>query len=247
MHRFLEFSITINQRGQIDAFDMKVIPERVAEGAYAGYQDTAKLKLPFNGEWLVYQGGRIPFDNPYAYDDAHRYALDFASLKNGHLFSGSGGIGTSKNEDSYCFGQPVLAPLDGTVTKAVAGYDDNPPGKPTGDPEDGNIIAIRHEEGDTHETVVMNHLKQNSLKVKSGDKVKQGDVVAECGDGSTGPVPHSISSWRSRRGCRCRRHLRTTLPTASRWPRVSRCAASSWGMRRQRRPAASAPAPARHR
>lgn len=190
VHRFLEFSITINQRGQIDAFDMKVIPERVAEGAYAGYQDTAKLKLPFNGEWLVYQGGRIPFDNPYAYDDAHRYALDFAYLKNGHLFSGSGGIGTSKNEDYYCFGQPVLAPLDGTVTKAVAGYDDNPPGKPTGDPEDGNIIAIRHEEGDTHETVVMNHLKQNSLKVKSGDKVKQGDVVAECGNSGAGPVPH---------------------------------------------------------
>jgi hypothetical protein len=190
VHRFIEFTITVNQRGQIDAFDIKVIPERVSEGAYAGYQVTAKLKLPFNGEWLVYQGGRTPFENPYSYDDVHRYALDFAYLKNGRLFSGAGGIG-SKNEDYYCFGQPVLAPFDGTVVKARTYFDDNPPGRPSpGDDPDGNIVSIRHEEGDVHETVEMDHLRQNSLKVKSGDKVKQGDVLAECGNSGAGPIPH---------------------------------------------------------
>ncbi len=30
----------------------------VAEGRYAGYTDETKLNLPFNDEWLVYQGGR---------------------------------------------------------------------------------------------------------------------------------------------------------------------------------------------
>lgn len=182
-------SITINQRGEIDAFDIKAIPERVAEGRFAGYQDTAKLKLPFNGEWLVYQGGRTPFQNPYAFTDDQRFGMDFAYLKNGRLFSGAGGVG-SKNEDYYCFGQPVLAPFDGTVSKAEQGYDDNPPGKPSGDPPDGNLVAILHEEGDAHETAMMNHLKQNSLKVKRGDKVKQGEVLAECGNSGAGPVPH---------------------------------------------------------
>jgi murein DD-endopeptidase MepM/ murein hydrolase activator NlpD len=185
----LAFTITINQLGQIDDFDFKLIPENIAEGKYAGYDDVAKLKLPFNGEWLVYQGGRNVFDNPYAINEDQRFGLDFAYLKNGRLFSGPGGS-RAKNSDYYCFGQAVLAPFDGTVSRAVAGYDDAPPGKPTGDPSDGNLVVITHEEGDTHESVLMNHLKQNSLKVKRGDQVKTGDVLAECGNSGAGPVPH---------------------------------------------------------
>ncbi len=185
----IAFTITVNQLGQIDDFDFKLLPENVAEGKYAGYSDTAKLKFPFNGEWLVYQGGRSVFENPYALNDDQRFGLDFTYLKNGRLFSGSGGL-KSKNTDYYCFGQPILAPFDGTVTRAVGGYDDAPPGKPTGDPPDGNVIIITHEEGETHEAVLMNHLKQNSLKVKRGDQVKVGDVLAECGNSGIGPVPH---------------------------------------------------------
>lgn len=180
--------ITINQRGQIDAFDIKRMPE-VAEGQYAGYEDAVKLKLPFEGPWLVFQGGRNIFDNPSAMDDSTRFAMDFAYLKDGHMFAGPGGIG-SRNTDYFCFGQPILAPADGTVTRAVGGFDDDPPGRPSGDNADGNIVVIVHETGDVHETSVFNHLKQNSLKVKSGDKVTQGQVIAECGNSGAGPVPH---------------------------------------------------------
>jgi murein DD-endopeptidase MepM/ murein hydrolase activator NlpD len=183
------FTITINQLGQIDDFDFKFLPDNIAEGKYAGYTDTAKLKLPFDGEWLVYQGGRSVFDNPYALNEDQRFGLDFAYLKNGRLFSGPGGP-KAKNTDYYCFGQPILAPFDGTVTRATGGYDDAPPGKPTGDPSDGNVIVLTHEEGETHESVMMNHLKQNSLKVKRNDQVKTGDVLAECGNSGSGPVPH---------------------------------------------------------
>lgn len=182
----LQFVITVNQRGLLDDFEFTPVPDIIAEGQYAGYEDKAKLKLPFNGEWLVYQGGRNAFLNPYATSDDQRFGLDFAYLKNGRLFSGAGGLG-SKNTDYYCFGQPILAPADGTVTKAEAGYDDDPPGKPSGDPSDGNIIVISHGEG---ESSMMNHLKQNSLKVKRGDKVKAGEVIAECGNSGAGPVPH---------------------------------------------------------
>jgi murein DD-endopeptidase MepM/ murein hydrolase activator NlpD len=178
-------NVTINQRGEVDLFT--VGPESpVSEGRYAGYTDTTKLRLPFNGEWLVYQGGRTFFDNSYAPSDDLRFAMDFVYTKDGHLFSGYGGA-RSKNTDYFCFGQPLLAPADGTVVKAEAGYDDNPPGKSTGDSPDGNIIIISH--GDT-EFSMMNHLKQNSLKVKVNDKVKQGDVVAECGNSGSSPAPH---------------------------------------------------------
>ncbi len=179
------FVITINQRGQIDNFVINPMPT-VAEGKYAGYQDATKLKLPFSGEWLVYQGGRSPFENAYAMSDDGRFSIDFVPLKDGRMFSGKGGL-FSKNEDYYCWGKQILAPADGTVVKAEGGYNDNPPGRPTGDPSDGNIVVISHGDG---ESSVVNHLKQNSLKVKRGDKVKQGDVLAECGNSGAGPVPY---------------------------------------------------------
>jgi len=177
--------ITLNQRGQIDAFDIKPM-HTIAEGQYAGYEDQAKLKLPFNGEWLVYHGGRNIFQNPYSAADDSRFAMDFVYLKDGKLFAGAGGVG-SKNEDYYCFGQPILSPADGSVSRAKGGFDDVPPGKPNGDAADGNIVIISHGNG---ESSVFNHLKQNSLKVKVGDKVKQGDVIGECGNSGMGGIPH---------------------------------------------------------
>jgi hypothetical protein len=177
--------ITFNQRGQVDAFDIKPM-HTIAEGQYAGYQDKVQLKLPFSGEWLVYHGGRNIFENPYAAADDVRFAMDFVYLKDNRLFSGPGGIG-SKVEDYYCFGQPILAPADGTVIRAICGYDDVPPGKPNGDNADGNIVIISHGDG---ESSLFDHLKQNSCKVKVDDKVKQGDVIAECGNSGLGGIPH---------------------------------------------------------
>ena len=181
--------ITINQRGQIDAMTIQPVPPVIAEGRYAGYTDKNKLHLPFADEWLVYQGGRNPFDNGYAVSDDQRYAMDFVYLKNGRMFSGAGGIG-SKVSDYYCFGQPIVSPADGRVAKAEGGYDDNPPGRPSGDPADGNIVTVVFGSGDATETAVFNHLKQNSLKVKSGDQVKQGQELAQCGNSGGGPIPH---------------------------------------------------------
>jgi hypothetical protein len=177
--------ITFNQRGQIDAFDIKPM-HTISEGRYAGYQDTAKLRLPFNGEWLVYHGGRTFFENPYSALDDTRFALDFVYLQDDRLFSGAGGVG-SKNEDYFCWGQPILAPADGTVVRAIGGFDDNPPGKPNADSPDGNIVIISHGNG---ESSIFNHLKQNSLKVKLDDNVKQGDVIAACGNSGFGGIPH---------------------------------------------------------
>ncbi len=175
-------TIIFNQRGEIGDFPPPRPVQTVAEGRYAGYEDTAKLNLPFRGEWLVYQGGRNSFENVYAASDELRYAVDFVLLKDGRMFSGTG-----KLEDYYCFGQPILAPADGTVIKAIGTFNDSPPGKPVGDPPDGNVVIISHGNG---EASVFIHLKQHSLTVKLDDKVKQGDVIAECGNSGSGPIPH---------------------------------------------------------
>jgi hypothetical protein len=179
-------TIIFNQRGEIDDFPPPKPMRTIAEGRYAGYEDTAKLNLPFKGEWLVYQGGRNVFENGYSIADDQRYNMDFVFLKDGRMFSGPG-VMSGKVEDYYCFGQPILAPADGTVIKAIGTFNDNPPARPVGDPPDGNVVIISHGNG---ESSVFNHLKQHSLKVKMDDQVKQGDVIAECGNSGSGPIPH---------------------------------------------------------
>lgn len=104
-------TITLNQRGEVDLFTIG--PEAtIAEGRYAGYTDVTKLHLPFKGEWLVYQGGRTPFDNIYAGSDDLRFAMDFVYVKDGRIFSGPGGV-RSKNTDYYCWVNPSwLLPME---------------------------------------------------------------------------------------------------------------------------------------
>jgi Peptidase family M23 len=174
--------IGLNEQGQTDTF--LIGPERVPyQGRFGGYKDVTKLKLPFSGEWFVDQGGRSTFLSAYFLSDDQRFSLDFVLVKNGRVFSGDGG----DNSQYFCFGQPVLAPADGQAVMVEDGFQDNLPGRPTRDSPRGNMVWLSHGNG---EFSVMDHLKQNSVRVKKGDKVKQGDVVGECGNSGPSLVPH---------------------------------------------------------
>ncbi len=178
----LASTVGINEHGQVDTF--LVGPERVYyQGRLGGYKDVTKLKFPFSGEWFVDQGGRAAFLNLYFRSDDMRFALDFVLVKNGRVFSGDG----SDNSNYYCFGQPILAPADGQTVMVEDGFQDNPPGRPAFDSPHGNMVLISH---GNSEFSLIDHLKQNSVRVKKGDKVKQGDVVAECGNSGPSTVPH---------------------------------------------------------
>jgi len=175
-------SIGINEHGQVDAF--QIGPEKTpSQGRFGGYKDVTKLKLPFSGEWFVDQGGRSVFLNQNFLSDDQRFSLDFVLLKNGRPFSGDG----SDNAQYYCFGQPLLAPADGLVVDVQDGYQDNPPGRPVEDSPRGNTVLISHGNAEYSR---MDHLKQNSIRFKKGDKVKQGDVVGACGNSGPTPAPH---------------------------------------------------------
>ncbi len=175
-------SIVINEKGEVEAF--LVGPEQlVPEGRYAGYQDVAQLRLPFDGQWFVSQGGHSTFENGYMRSEEQRFGIDFVLLKNGVAYAGD----RTKNESFFCFGQPLLAPADGTVVRAENGYSDNQPGVPSKDSPAGNMVIILH---GNKEFSVLEHVKQNSIKVKKGDEVKQGDPIAECGNSGYSPYPH---------------------------------------------------------
>lgn len=174
--------VGINEQGEVTLFLFRPAPD-ITEGAYAGYKDVTKLKLPFAGPWLVYAGGRTVAQNPHFAGEEERYAMDFLPLKDGRPASGD----LTKNEQFYCFGQPVLAPADGTIIRLQDGYADNDPGKPVRESGLGNQVIISH---GNKEYSVLAHLKQNSITVKKGDKVKQGDTIGACGNSGNSPAPH---------------------------------------------------------
>jgi hypothetical protein len=192
--------MAVNEQGEVTLFFFRPTSD-VAEGKYAGYKDTTKLKLPFSGPWFVYAGGRSIAQSPHFGSDEERYAMDFLPLKDWRPFSGDG----SANDQFYCFGQPVLAPADGTVIRLQDGFADNDPGKPSRDSALGNQVVLYH---GNSEYSVLGHLKQNSMKVKKGDKVKQGDVIAACGNSGNSPAPHLEYRLQNSHGY----PLPTTLP-----------------------------------
>ena len=81
----------------------------------------------------------------------------------------------------------MLAPADGIVEEIIDNCDDNEIGKVNTTNNWGNTIIIRHLPGLYTQ---MSHLKKGSFKVKIGDFVKRGDLLAHCGNSGRSPVPH---------------------------------------------------------
>jgi len=173
--------LSILPDGQVGVLQFQPAPSP-SGSRYSDYQDKTKFRLPFDGDWFVYEGGRDIYQNAHAYRDVDRYSVTFTVLKGGKPFSGDG----SKNEDYFCYGQPVLAPADGKVVLTNNTFTDNLPGRAEEVMPSGNRVLIYH--GHQEYSLFM-HLKQNSIKVKSGEKVKQGDVIGECGSSGNSPVP----------------------------------------------------------
>jgi hypothetical protein len=192
--------IAINQQGEAGTFKFQPAPPP-SGNRWIDYKDNTKLRLPFDGDWFVYDGGRDIYQNANAYRDAERYALVFTVLKDNHPYSGDG----SKNEQFYCYGQPVLAPADGTVVMVTNTYADNVPGRVEEIMPTGNRVVISH--GNKEYSLFM-HLKQNSIKVKTGQKIKAGEAVGECGNSGNSPAPHLEYRFQNSSG----RPLPATLP-----------------------------------
>lgn len=193
-------AIVIDQAGEVELLQFRPAPPAPGN-RYVDYKDTTKLRLPFDGDWFVYAGGREIYQNANAYRDAERYATIFTVVKDGRTFSGDG----SKNDQFYCYGQPVLSPADGTVILTNNSYVDNTPGRSEEIMPTGNRVLINH--GHNEYSLLM-HLKQDSIKVKTGQKLKQGDVVGQCGNSGNSPAPHLEYRLQDSRG----RPLPQTLP-----------------------------------
>ena len=147
-------------------------------------RNKVELKLPFKGEWTVVWGGDTEELNAHHHDPVQRFAFDFLiSDDEGKTHRGEG----RRNEDYYAFGKEILAPADGVVVVVIEGVPDNTPGSLNPYSALGNAVYIQHAEW---EVSVLAHLKLGSVRVKVGDRVKQGDVIGLCGNSGNSSEPH---------------------------------------------------------
>lgn len=147
-------------------------------------RNTTPLILPFKGEWTVFWGGDTKELNYHIQSKAQKNAFDFVIKDNaGKSFKTDG----TTNEDYYAFGQGVIAPCDGEIVLVVDGIKDNKPGELNPMYAPGNSVILKT---DNNEYLFFAHFKQHTIKVKQGQKVKQGELLGLCGNSGNSSEPH---------------------------------------------------------
>lgn len=167
---------------KITWFDRRELPDE-ASNQFEDYRTKTDLRMPFDSEWLVIWGGRSIRDNYHADTPNQRFAYDFLITQNGLQSSGDG----SRNEDYYCFGEPIVAPGAGMVLDSESNIPDSLPGEENWDQPYGNYILIDHENG---EYSFLGHFRQGTVAVHAGDRVTAGTFLGQCGNTGFSDTPH---------------------------------------------------------
>lgn len=141
------------------------------------------LYLPFNGRWSVVSGGEAREGTAARNLLTQQYAYEFVALdEQGRQYRGTG----EKVDDYFAFGKDILAPADGVVVDVIDGVRDNPPGARNIYSLLGNAVVIQHQ---ANEYSVLAYLKQNSIRVRVGQQVTRGQVIAQCGNSGNSVEP----------------------------------------------------------
>lgn len=165
------------------------------------YANQARLQLPLRGRVLVWDGHDfLAHHRRWDYlaapiralgftTNAGRYSYDLVHVdEHGAMLTGD----PAKNESWRSFGQPIYAPAAGAVVAVVDQHADDR----TIDMERlktellgvyGNYVIIDHGRG---EHSVFGHIRQGSAKVKVGDRVRAGQLVAAVGASGSSLMPH---------------------------------------------------------
>ncbi|MFJ7185665.1 M23 family metallopeptidase [Lysinibacillus xylanilyticus] len=142
-----------------------------------------KYIMPIRGEWFVFWGGTNEFVNYHYVYENQRYAYDLVKVQDGQSYQNS----PIRNEDFYAFDEDIIAPADGKVVEVVDGIKDNVPGEMDERNAAGNYVVIEHA---NNEFSMIAHFKKNSILVKSGDTVTEGQLIGKCGNSGNSSEAH---------------------------------------------------------
>lgn len=167
------------------------------------YKSKNTFRFPLCGRWMIAAGPNI--NAHHRWGAPQEFALDLAKF--GPDMRSHKGDG-SRREMFYAYGAPVRAVADGTVVGAENGLPDQDLRHPDESEEEyqkrltglqealiasgfragiGNYVVVRHAGG---EYSLYAHLKADSLRVKDGDQLSQGSVIAALGHSGNSTEPH---------------------------------------------------------
>lgn len=139
----------------------------------------------YNGK-LGHRRALFPISNRFV--GAQRFAIDWLRMDEKN-YSHNGD--KTKNDTSLSYAQPILAIADGTVYGVTDKFSEQVKFTVKGDDiwkfPAGNSITLDLGNG---RYAMYAHLKPGSIKVKAGDKVKKGDVIANLGNSGNSSEPH---------------------------------------------------------
>jgi murein DD-endopeptidase MepM/ murein hydrolase activator NlpD len=183
-----DFNIGLDPSGKISGLSVTAPETGPAADSTANSKAVPRsrtpMQLPFRGEWYVFWGGDTEKVNYHVSVPGQRRAADLiikGSDDRSHKDTGR------RNEDYFVYGKQILAAAPGTVITAIDGVPDNEPGSMNPLCAVGNCLII--DQG-SNEYAVYAHLKPGSLRVHGGDNVRQGQVLALCGNSGNSSEPH---------------------------------------------------------
>jgi peptidase M23-like protein len=147
------------------------------------YLPITRLHFPGRGEWTVSHGGRSKRLNHHFGTRAQRFAYDIIMKKNGRRKKPN--APDNQNSSYYCYGAELMAPAAGVVILAINDVAENVPG--VAGEKGGNGVVIDHGFG---EFSALWHAIPGSVRVKQGDTVEPGQVLALAGNSGHSSGPH---------------------------------------------------------
>ncbi len=136
--------------------------------------------FPLNERALVGWGGDRLETNYHVIKPNERWAYD--------ILIPPAEVKSNKLEDYGIFGAKVMAPASGTVVSINNNDHDLVPGSDNFQSMAGNHIYLRVDETGTF--LILAHLKEGSIKVKEGQHVNEGEVLAQVGNSGSSSEPH---------------------------------------------------------
>jgi hypothetical protein len=167
--------------------------ERELEIPLLRYEQKTKLTFPIKGKFMVAAGH--DFNEPHSLGRSQHFAYDIFGTGPHWELTRNGG---ATNANFYTWGREVVAPADGEVVYARNDVPDQPrPGTVDssiymnlpnpGYAMPGNNVTLNH---GNNEYSSLGHMRYGSVRVKTGDRVKRGDMIGLVGNTGGSPIPH---------------------------------------------------------
>ena len=174
---------------------------QVLDGAVTAVERRAvSIIPPLRGEWLAANGPsnvsghrRTALALNGAIAIGQRFAIDFLQVDDsGHTWRP--GTDSTINKNYYAYGKDIISVGDGVVVETKDSIPENSPRSAVARATTINLITV----GGNHIVVDLGqghyafyaHVQPGSLRVKVGDRVKRGQVIALLGNSGNSTEPH---------------------------------------------------------